>query len=111
LVACALVLVLVLGCEYSPHFVSGVTRCANAEPLCPSGFICDPAAGVCVTSDAATGSDAPADHAGDTGTAGADGGGDAGANDAAASDAGDGGDAGAGDAGANDAGASDAVTD
>ncbi len=70
------------GCGYSPHFVSGVTRCANAEPLCPSGFTCDTAAGVCVTSDAAAGSDAPADHAGDTGT----GGGDGGANDTPASD-------------------------
>ena len=91
-----------VGCEYSPHFVSGVTRCANAEPLCPNGFTCDTAAGVCVTGDAAAGSDAPANHAGDTGT---DGGGDAGANDDPASDAG------GGDAGANDPPATDSATD
>jgi hypothetical protein len=35
-------------CGYNPHFVSGVTRCADAPPLCPGGFTCDTARGVCV---------------------------------------------------------------
>ena len=64
-----LIVVLVASCSYSPHFVSGVTQCADSPPLCPSGFVCDTAAGVCVTllggNDAATDTshgDALADH-------------------------------------------------
>ena len=62
-------------CSYSPHFVSGVTQCADTPPLCPGGFVCDTAAGVCVTSlssnDAAVDTnqgDAPADRVADTGS-------------------------------------------
>jgi len=64
-----LIVVLVASCSYSPHFVSGVTQCADSPPLCPGGFVCDTVAGVCVTSlggnDAATDTshgDALADH-------------------------------------------------
>jgi hypothetical protein len=75
-ISAAAVFMLAVGCSYSPHFVSGVTQCADSTPLCPSGFVCDTAAGVCVNSpggnDASadtksdtTTSDAPADHPAD----------------------------------------------
>jgi len=61
--------ILIASCSYSPHFVSGLTQCADSPPLCPGGFVCDTAAGVCVNSlsdnDAATDAthgDAVADH-------------------------------------------------
>jgi hypothetical protein len=76
-VALGAIALLVASCSYSPHYVSGVTQCADTPPLCPGGFVCDTAAGVCVTSlgsnDAATDTDhgdAPADHVADAGTTG-----------------------------------------
>ncbi len=74
-VALGAIALLVASCSYSPHYVSGVTQCADTPPLCPSGFVCDTAAGVCVTSlssnDAAVDADhgdVPADHVADAGT-------------------------------------------
>src|SRR5581483_10486900 len=99
-VALAALAILVASCSYSPHFVSGVTQCADSPPLCPGGFVCDTAAGVCVTSlsgnDGATDTshgDAPADRVTvadggiDTG-GGADAPADTGAADAHGPDAG-----------------------
>ncbi len=74
-VALGAVFTIAAGCSYSPRFVSGVTQCADSPPLCPGGFVCDTAAGVCVISgggnDAGTDtttSDVPADRVADTGS-------------------------------------------
>jgi len=86
---------LVAGCSYSPHFVSGVTGCADSPPLCPSGYTCDLATGRCVTGTSDAGAmDAPGDQSsGGTGgmgggagggTGGAGGNRDGGGGDAAA---------------------------
>jgi hypothetical protein len=65
-----------LACSYSPEFKSGVTKCASSGTPCPSGFTCEVALGVCVTSDAGS-ADAPVEHpsGGTGGSVGASGGG------------------------------------
>ena len=41
-VALGAIAILVASCSYSPHFVSGVTQCADSPPLCPAASSATP---------------------------------------------------------------------